>query len=77
MVPGVKGNNPDGTQKTFTLDFEEQYAREGRQEKLQNLISIFYDSREFFAIIYFTVDRIFCRRRQITAYLTSCHHHIQ
>ena len=31
MVPRVKDNNPLGTQKTVSLDFDEEQAREGRQ----------------------------------------------
>ena len=31
MVPRVKDNNPLVTQKTVSLDFEEEKAREGRQ----------------------------------------------
>ena len=41
MVPRVKDNNPHGTQKTFSLDFDEEQAREGRQEnfKISKLIT--------------------------------------
>ena len=31
MVPRVKDNNPLGTQKTVSLDFDEELARECRQ----------------------------------------------
>ena len=31
MVPRVKDNNPPGTQKTVSLDFDDEFAREGRQ----------------------------------------------
>ena len=31
MVPHVKDNNPFGTQKTISLDFEKEYTKEGPQ----------------------------------------------
>ena len=41
MVPRVKDNNPHGTQKTVSLDFDEEWAREGRQGnfKISKLIT--------------------------------------
>ena len=41
MVLRVKDNNPLGTQKTVSLDFDEEYAREGREEnfKISKLIT--------------------------------------
>ena len=38
MVPRVKDNNPHGTQKTVSLDFDEEYARDCRKGnfKIQN-----------------------------------------
>ena len=35
MVPRVKDINPLGTQKTVSLDFDEEYAREGRQRNFR------------------------------------------
>ena len=37
MVPRVKDNNPLGTQKTVSLDFEEEKAREGAQRNFKIL----------------------------------------
>ena len=31
LRPSVKDNNPLGTQKTVSIDFEKEWAREGRQ----------------------------------------------
>ena len=41
MVPRVKDNKPLGTQKTVSLDFDEEKAREGRQGnfKISKLIT--------------------------------------
>ena len=35
MVPRVKDNNPLGTQKTVSPDFDEEKAREGRQRNFK------------------------------------------
>ena len=35
MVPHVKANNPLGTQKTVSLDFDEESAGEDRQENFK------------------------------------------
>ena len=41
MVPRVKDNYPLGTQKTVSLDFDEEQAHEGRQGdfKISKLIT--------------------------------------
>ena len=40
MVLRVKNNNPLGTQKTISLDFDEECAREGRQGNNWSLLII-------------------------------------
>ena len=42
MVPCVKDNNPLGTQKTVSLDFEEEKAHEGHQGnfKISKLVTL-------------------------------------
>ena len=43
MVPRVQDNNPLGTQKTISVDFVEEQAREGRQGnfKISQMITIY------------------------------------
>ena len=47
MVLRVKDSNPLGTQKTVSLDFDEEYARESRQGnfKISKLITYNYGCR--------------------------------
>ena len=54
MVPRVKDNNPLGTLKTVSLDFEEKLAREGRQGNW----SLFSNSRRRYMAEILPIRRI-------------------
>ena len=43
MVPRVKDNNTLGMQKTISLDYNEEWAREGRQRnfKISQMITVY------------------------------------
>ena len=52
MVPRVKDNYPLGTEKTVSLDFEEELAREGRQGNFKFSKLITFNNLKVAAVIW-------------------------